>query len=82
MEIVKNVLVGIYLIMCVVLIVLVSKQGKEDSGASGTIVGSGSNNFYEKNKGRTKEGRIKRATVGLMIAYFILTIVIGIIYIA
>ena len=82
MEIVKNVLVGIYLIMCVVLIVLVSKQGKEDSGASGTIVGSSSNNFYEKNKGRTKEGRIKRATVGLMIAYFILTIVIGIIYIA
>ena len=82
MEIVKNVLVGIYLIMCVVLIVLVSKQGKEDSGASGTIVGSASNNFYEKNKGRTKEGRIKRATVGLMIAYFILTIVIGIIYIA
>lgn len=82
MEIVTNILVIIYLIICVVLIFLISKQGKEDSGASGTIVGSGSNNFYEKNKGRTKEGRIKRATIGLMVAYFLLTIVIGIIYIA
>lgn len=82
MEIVTNILVIIYLIICVVLIFLISKQGKEDSGASGTIVGSGSNNFYEKNKGRTREGRIKRATIGLMVAYFLLTIVIGIIYIA
>lgn len=82
MEIVTNILIVIYLIICVVLIFLVSKQGKEDGGASGTIVGSSSNNFYEKNKGRTKEGRIKRATIGLMIVYFILTIVIGIIYIA
>ena len=82
MEIVTNILIGIYLLICVILIVLILKQGKDDSGASGTIVGGSSNNFYEKNKGRTKEGRIKRATIGLMIVCFILTIVIGILYIA
>lgn len=82
MEIVTNILIVIYLIICVVLIALILKQGKEDSGASGTIVGGSSNNFYEKNKGRTKEGRMKRTTIGLMVAYFILTIVIGILYIA
>lgn len=82
MEIVTNVLIGIYFVICLILVVLILKQGKEDSGASGTIVGSSSNNFYEKNKGRTKEGRIKRATIGLMIVYFILTIAIGILYIA
>ena len=53
MEIVKNVLVGIYLVICVILIVLVLSQSKEDGGASGTIVGASANNFYEKNKGRT-----------------------------
>ncbi len=82
MEIVKNVLMGIYLVICIVLIILVLKQTKEDGGASETIMGASSNNFYEKNKGRTREGRMKRATVTLMVLYFILTIAIGIIYIA
>lgn len=81
MEIVKNILVVIYLIMCVALIILVLKQNKDDSGASGTIVGGSSNNFYEKNKGRTKEGKIKRATITLMVIYLVLTIILGIIYI-
>jgi len=81
MEIVKNILVGIYLIVCLVLIVLVLSQNKEDNGASGTIMGASANNFYEKNKGRTKEGKIKRTTVTLMVVYFIFTLAIGIIYV-
>jgi len=82
MEIAKNILVGIYLIVCIILIFLVLSQTKEDNGASGTIMGSSSNNFYEKNKGRTKEGKIKRATITLMVIYFVLTIAIGIIFVA
>ena len=81
MEIVKNILVGIYLMVCLVLIVLVLSQNKEDNGASGTIMGASANNFYEKNKGRTKEGKIKRTTVTLMVVYFVLTLAIGIIYV-
>ena len=81
MEIVKNILVGIYLIVCLVLIVLVLSQNKEDNGASGTIMGASANNFYEKNKGRTKEGKIKRTTVTLMVVYFVFTLAIGIIYV-
>lgn len=82
MEIAKNILVGIYLVVCIILIFLVLSQTKEDNGASGTIMGSSSNNFYEKNKGRTKEGKIKRATITLMVLYFVLTIAIGIIFVA
>lgn len=81
MEIAKNILVGIYLVVCLILIVLVMKQSKEDSGASGAIVGGSSNNFYEKNKGRTKEGRMKRATIICMVLFFILSIVLGIMYV-
>lgn len=81
MEILKNVLIGIYLVISVILIVLVLAQSKEDGGASGTIVGASANNFYEKNKGRTREGKMKRATITLMVAYFILTVVIGILYV-
>lgn len=81
MEIAKNIIIGIYFIICAVLVVLILKQSKEDSGASGTVMGAGANNFYEKNKGRTTEGKMKRATVGLMIAFFVLTIVLDIMYV-
>ena len=81
MEIVKYILVAVYLIVCIALVILVMKQSKEDSGASGTIVGASANNFYEKNKGRTTEGRMKRATIILMIVFAILTIALGILYI-
>ncbi len=81
MEIVKNIMVGIYFIICAILVVLILKQSKEDNGASGAVVGASANNFYEKNKGRTTEGKMKRATVGLMIAFFVLTIALDILYV-
>ena len=80
MEIVKYILVAVYLIVCIALVILVMKQSKEDSGASGTIVGASANNFYEKNKGRTAEGRMKRATIILMVVFAILTLALGILY--
>lgn len=81
MEILRYVLMGIYAVVCLALIVLVMKQNKEDSGASGTIVGASANNFYEKNKGKTTEGRIKTATLVLMIVFAVLSIALGIIYV-
>ena len=81
MEIVKYIVMGIYAIVCLVLTGLILKQSKEDSGASGTIVGASANNFYEKNKGRTSEGKMKKATIVLMIVFAILTILLGILYV-
>ncbi len=81
MEIVKYIFMAIYAVVCVVLIALILKQSKEDAGASGTIVGASANNFYEKNKGRTTEGKMKRATITLMVVFAVLTIALGIIYV-
>ena len=80
MKILKYILIAVYLVVCLALIILVMKQSKEDSGASGTIVGASANNFYEKNKGRTKEGKMKRATIILMVLFIVLTLALGIIY--
>ena len=80
MEIAKNILTVVYSILCVVLIIIVLSQTKEDSGASATDMGASANNFYEKNKGRTREGKIKKLTIALTILYFVLTIAIGILY--
>ncbi len=82
MEIAKWILVVIYFIVALALIILALLQSKEDSGLSSTITGSSTNNFFEKNKSRTKEGKQKRWTVILSIIFAILTIVLGIIYMA
>lgn len=80
MEIVKMILIAVYIIIALALIILALIQTKEDPGLSSTITGSSTNNFYEKNKSRTKEGKQKKWTVILSIVFAILTIVLGIIY--
>ena len=81
MEIVKYLLIALYFVNCIALITLAMIQSKEDSGASGTIMGSTTNNFYEKNKGRTKEGKLKKWTIILGVSFAVLTIVLGIVYV-
>lgn len=76
----KIVLTIIYVIVCLILIAITLIQSKEDQGASGTIVGGSSSNFYEKNKGRTKEGMLKKWTIILGITFILLAIILGIVY--
>ena len=82
MEIVRTILTVIYFIIALVVIILALIQTKEDSGLSQTITGSSTNNFYEKNKGRTKEGKQKRLMIISSVVFAILTIVLGILYLA
>lgn len=82
MEIAKIILTVIYFIVALAVIILALIQTKEDAGLSSTITGSSTNNFYEKNKGRTKEGKQKRWTIILSIVFVVLTISLGILYMA
>lgn len=82
MEIAKGILIVIYFVVALVLIILTLIQSKDDAGLSSTITGSSTNNFFEKNKGRTKEGKQKRWTIILSIVFAILTIALGILYMA
>ena len=80
MEIVRTILTVIYFIIALVVIILELIQTKDDAGLSQTITGSSTNNFYEKNKGRTKEGKQKRIMVISSIIFGILTLVLGVLY--
>ena len=82
MEIIRTILTVIYFIVALAVIILATIQSKDDAGLSSTITGSSTNNFYEKNKGRTKEGKQKRWTIILGIAFVIVTIALSIIYMA
>lgn len=80
MEIVRTILTVIYFIIALVVVILALIQTKDDAGLSQTITGSSTNNFYEKNKGRTKEGKQKRIMVISSIIFGILTLVLGVLY--
>ena len=82
MEIVRTILTVIYFIIALVVIILALIQTKDDAGLSQTITGSSTNNFYEKNKGRTKEGKQKRMMVISSIVFGVLTLVLSILYLA
>ena len=74
MQIAKYVVLGLYVIVCIALIILATVQTKETAGASATITGSSTNNFFEKNKGRTKEGKLKRWTIIFGVLFIVLAI--------
>ena len=80
MNIIRTILTVIYFVIALVVIILALIQTKDDSGLSQTITGSSTNNFYEKNKSRTKEGKQKRMMVISSIIFGVLTIVLGILY--
>ncbi len=82
MEIVRSILTAIYIVVALVVIIIALTQTKDDSGLSSTVTGSSTNNFYEKNKGRTKEGKQKKVMIISSIIFGVLTIVLGILYLA
>ena len=82
MVVVRTILTVIYYILAIVVIVIATSQTRDDSGLSSTITGSSTNNFYEKNKGRTKEGKQKRVMAWSSILFAVLTVILGILYMA
>ena len=82
MQVIKIILMVVDLIICLAITALAVIQSKEDAGLSSTITGSSTSNFFEKNKGRTKEGKQKKWTIILGIAFIIISVILSIIYIA
>ena len=82
MAVVRTILTVLFFVKGAIIVILAFMQTKEDEGLSSTITGSSTNNFYEKNKARTKEGKQKRWTKILSIVFAIITIVLGILYMA
>lgn len=78
MDLLTNILTIVYALCCIIIIVLVLLQKSDKIGASETIVGSSGSNFYEKNKGRTREGRLKNLTILFSVVFIVLTVVLTI----
>lgn len=80
MGVIKTLLMIIYIIISIVLIVFTLIQTKDSSDGAQVITGS-SSNFYNQNKGKTREGKLKRTTIALGICFAVLAVVLSIFYI-
>ena len=80
MEILKYILIIIDIIVAISLIIITLMQHKDVPVLSGTITGAAANNFLDKNKGRTREGKLKRWTIILGIVFVVLTMVLNVVY--
>lgn len=82
MEIAKNILIVIYLIVCVALILTTVLQTKDNRNSMEDVAENPrANKYFEKNKSRTKSGKIQKNTIILGVLFAILTVVLGIIYV-
>lgn len=64
-------------IASVVLIILVCLQEGKSAGLSGAISG-GSDTYWSRNKGRSKEGRLERITIVFTVIFFIAAILLNV----
>ena len=80
MQILKIVLIVVDIILGLGIVILTMSQNKDDQGMSGTITGASANNFLDKNKGRTRDGMLKRMTIIFAIAFAVVTIALNIVY--
>lgn len=75
MEILKNILIVVYIIVSIALILITTFQVKDnEKSADDTYENPRANKYFEKNKGRTKAGKIQKRTIIVGALFAILTV--------
>lgn len=77
MEILKGILTVLFVIIGVVLTVIVLMQEGKSAGLSGSISGA-AETYWGKNKGRSMEGKLEKATRYLAILFLLIAVVLNI----
>lgn len=77
MAVFKGILTAVFVVLCIVFSVIVLLQEGKSAGLSGSISGA-AETFWGKNKGRTIEGKLEKATKYLAIAFFVFALVLNI----
>lgn len=78
MTILRTILTIVYILVCAALTVVVLMQEGKQAGLSGSISGiAESSTYWGKNKGRSMEGGLKKATRYLAIAFIVISVVLN-----
>ncbi|WP_363320894.1 preprotein translocase subunit SecG [Mahella sp.] len=75
MDILRNILMALYIIASIILIVVVLLQSGKTAGLSGSIAG-GAETFFGKNKARTYDAKLKSLTKYAAVVFIVLSLVL------
>lgn len=73
MDTLKLVVEIVYILVCIALTFIVLRQEGKDAGLSGALTGA-SDTYWAKNKGRSAEGNLAKATKILAAAFMLLSV--------
>jgi preprotein translocase subunit SecG len=66
----------VFIIVCAALVVLVLAQEGKNQGL-GAIQGTVENTYWSKNKGRSREGVLKKATFVLSVLFIVFSVILN-----
>ncbi len=78
MEVLKIIVTIIFVLACLALSVCVLAQEGKSAGLSGSISGL-ADTYWGKNRSRSKEGGLLKATIVLSVIFFVFSIVLNVI---
>ena len=70
---------AVILLISVILIVICMMQEQKPQNATAALTGASNDSFYDKNRGRTKEARLKKITFICSVAFFVLILFMDIV---
>lgn len=76
MDILKVIATIVYIVICIALTVVVMMQEGKSAGLSGAISGV-ADTYWGKNKGRSMEGALEKATKILFVGFVVLAVVLN-----
>lgn len=76
MAILRTILTLVYILVCAALVVIVLMQEGKQAGLSGSISGV-AETYWGKNKGRSMEGALEKATKFLAAGFLIISVVLN-----
>ena len=77
MAVLKTVLTVVFIIISIALTVIILLQEGKSAGLTSSFTGGGgSDSYWNKNKGRSKEGALEKATKILAVAFILLSILL------
>ncbi len=76
MAVIRTILTLLFLIDCVALIIIVLMQQGKSQGL-GALAGEMSETYWGRNKGRSAEGNLKKATRVMAIVFIVLAVVLN-----
>lgn len=77
MSVLKTVITIILVIVSIILSIVVLMQEGKQEGLGSLAGGASTDTYWSKNKGRSKEGALKKFTTVLVVIFFILALLLN-----